>query len=97
MTGWLAAAASLIAIASTVLGAFRLSTKFWASRKLRTDIERLLETKNTPNDDSLTLGQIACHFGRSEDEVMQVMRRSRRATPWSGQLGNERRYRAVKR
>jgi hypothetical protein len=56
-------------------------------------LETILRTKTAPNDDSLTLAQLAAHFGMTEEQVIKAASRSRVIQPWGGQLGNERRYR----
>jgi hypothetical protein len=89
----LADAASVVTaiVAAYAYGAYRVTI---CRRKSK--LERLLETKRAPSDDSLTLKQLAIALCLTEDQVIESASRSRKIEPWAGQSGTEYRFRFIR-
>jgi len=69
----------------------------WVIYSRRRRLETLLAGKTGPNDDSLTLQQLASHLGLTEDQVIEAASRSKKIEPWIGQSGKEYRFRTKRR
>jgi hypothetical protein len=96
LTDWLAEAASGVVIVGAIVGFARWALKARWRRQLRVKIETLLAGKTRQNDDSLMVSQLSTHLGVSEDAIIEAANGSKKVAPWSGQLGNERRYRTIR-
>jgi hypothetical protein len=89
----LADVASIItaAIAAWAYGFYRL-TLYHRTKAL----EKILAEKDRPNDDSLTLKQLAIALKLTEDQVIEAASRSKKIESWAGQTGTECRFRIGK-
>jgi hypothetical protein len=59
-------------------------------------LEKLLATKSDPNDNSLTLRQLAIARKLTEDQVIEAVASSKKIEGWGGQSGEERRFRLTR-
>jgi hypothetical protein len=85
--------ASIVTAISVLVGLFGYlgyRRRLWQRTRA---IEKLLEWKKDPGDDSLMRSQLAGHFGLTEEQVIEAAGRSKKIEPWTGQSGNEYRYR----
>ena len=97
---WAEQAGGIAAIVAVVGALWRISTYVSKSRTLRSrslEIEELLARKTAPNDNSLLVSQIATHKNLTEAQVSEAASINKRIEAWSGQLGNERRLRIVRK
>jgi hypothetical protein len=65
-------------------------------RRMRA-IERELKKKTQPNDDSLTVDQLAIAIKATEEQVIEAAGRSSKIEGWGGQTGNERRFKLIRK
>ena len=89
--------ASIITAISVVVGLFGYLGFRRRLRQRTRVMERLLEWKKEPGDNSLLRSQLAGHFGLTEEQVIEAAGRSNKIEPWTGQSGNEYRYRYKRR
>jgi hypothetical protein len=91
--GILGALGGLAGIATALISAFR---HVKSRRKVRTrkrEIEKLLFTKNQPNDNSIRVSQLASVLCLTELQIIEAAAQSEKIESWPGQLGNEYRLR----
>jgi hypothetical protein len=62
----------------------------------QTKLEKVLAAKTAPNDDSLTLQQLATVLKLTEDQVIETASKSKKVEGSGGQSGNERRFRLIR-
>jgi hypothetical protein len=88
--------AELATIATAVIAAYAYGNYRLVLHSRTRKLETLLSGKTQPNDDSLTLHQLAIDLTLTEPQVIEAASRSRKIEPWAGQSGTEYRFR-VKR
>jgi hypothetical protein len=62
-------------------------------RRRRLRIEKILEEKKLPNDDSLTLRQIAVELTVTQPDVIEAASRSKKVEGWAGHVDQQYRLR----
>jgi hypothetical protein len=78
-------------VAVVAYGSYRLTL-----RQRENALVKLLATKTAPNDNSLTLQQLAASLKLTEGQVIEAASKSKVVEGWGGQLGNETRFRLVR-
>ena len=91
--GWLHNLADLAAIITAGVAVFAFVPYYLTLQGRKSKLEKLLATKNRPNDDSLTIPQCATELKMTEDQVIEAASKSRKVEGWGGQSGLERRLR----
>jgi hypothetical protein len=93
---------ALAALGSTASIATACVALYWFFDKQRTnqrrvrELETLLATKSQPNDDSLTVQQLAIALTLTEDQVIEAASRSKKIQSWAGQSGKEYRFKMIR-
>lgn len=93
MIYYLEALAALASIIMAIVAAYAYGSYRWTLHRRIQALENLLAKKNQPNDDSLTLRQLAVELTLTEDQVIEAASRSKKIEPWFGQSGTEYRFR----
>src|SRR5580700_6783443 len=89
---YLRAVANVASIATAVVAVYGYGHYRYTRHRRTRDLETLLEKKNQPRDDTLTLDQLAAELGLTNEQVIDAASRSKRIEPWAGQTGAERRF-----
>lgn len=90
---WLNSLADIATIVTASVAVLAYGTYRVTLYRRTKSLEKILETKNRPNDDSLTLEQLAAASVMTSDQVIEAASRSKKIEPWGGQSGNEYRFR----
>jgi hypothetical protein len=77
-------------IAAYAYGSYRRTL-----RRRQIDLEKILARKTAPNDDSLTLEQLAIALKATKAQVIEAASKSKNVESWSGQSGEEYRFKLV--
>ncbi len=93
-----------IADAAAIVTAISVAVSAWGyihqrrimrSRRLR--MEEILKGKSQPNDDSLTLHQLAMELTATEAQVIKAASRSKKVEGWAGHVDQQYRLRYIRR
>jgi hypothetical protein len=89
----LEALASLATIITAIIAACAYGNYRLVLRSRMRNLETVLAGKIQPNDDSLTLSQLAIALTLTEPQVIEAASRSKKIERWAGRTGKESRYR----
>ena len=85
--------AALASIVTALVAAYAYGNyRLFLYRRMRA-LEAILQKKNKPNDDSLTLQQLAVELTLTESQIIEAASRSKKIESWAGQLGKDYRLR----
>src|SRR5204862_8306505 len=87
--------AAIITAISVGIAAWGYLHHRWIVRGRRLQIEKILEKKNQPNDDSLTLRQLAIELTVTQPDVIEAASRSKKVKGWAAHVDREYRLRYV--
>ena len=90
---WLNGIADLATIVTATVAAHAYATYRLALHARMQKLEQALAKKTQPNDDSLTLAQLAVDLVLTEPQVIEAASRSKKVESWAGQSGKEYRFR----
>jgi hypothetical protein len=90
---WLNALADFATVITAVVAVFAYGTYRWTIHARMRRIEDELSKKNKPNDDSLTVMQLAIKLALTESQVIEAAAISKKVESWAGQSGEEYRFR----
>jgi len=93
---WLHALADLASIITASVAILAYGSYRLTLYHRRTKLEKVLAGKTAPNDDSLTLQQLATVLKLTEDQVTETASKSKKVEGWGGQSGNEHRFRLIR-
>jgi hypothetical protein len=90
---WLNGIADLATIVTAIVAVLAYGTYRWTLHARMRNLEQALAKKTQPNDDSLTLAQLAIDLVLTEPQVIEAASRSKKVESWAGQSGKEYRFR----
>jgi hypothetical protein len=93
----LEALANLASIITAIVAAYAYGAYRFTIYQRRAKLEKLLESKSAPNDDSLTVQQLSIALALTEDQVIESASRSKVIETWAGQSGNEYRFKLIRK
>ena len=85
--------AAIVTIATALVAVCGYAYYRWTQHSHTQRLEALLAQKTQPNDDSLTVQQIAIALMLTESQVIEAASRSAIIESWAGQSGQEYRFR----
>lgn len=89
----LKALADVAAILTAVVAVYAYGRYRWILHSRMRILEKVLARKTRPNDNSLTLKQLAIAATLTEEQVIEAASQSKKIEPWAGQSGSEYRFR----
>jgi hypothetical protein len=93
---WLHPLADVASIATAIVAVYAYGRYRLTTRRRRKAIEKLLAAKSAPNDDTLTLEQIAAVTKMTIEQVIEAAASSKLIEGTEGHLGNERCLRYIR-
>ncbi len=93
---WLNGVADIATVATAITAICGYGSYLLARRKRRLDVETLLERKNKPNDDSLTVSQVAAKLNLTDEQVIEAAYNNKKIEGSEGQTGGQRRLKFIR-
>jgi hypothetical protein len=84
--------ASVASITTAVIATYAYGNYRWTVHRRMRALEDVLERKNRPGDDCLSLRELAAAINATDDQVIEAASKSKKVRSTAGRLGDEHRF-----